>query len=419
MRPSGLLPSLLLAGCVGCSSPGAPSTAGQPPPGSLPDVLIVVLDTTGPAVVEQAMPVAQAFLDQGLSFTSAWAGGNSTVPGTGAIFKGAPFWEAELRAVASSGGLHYRTLPQQMKERGYRTVLASSNPVLDRDFFHLGFDEVWIRDGEDPPPAFVDGATVDWFVQAWQRQAEPRFGWIQLNAGHDYFTMGGTENPSSPALEQLGLYHAAHLAEAAMTDAILDRVLGLVPADQGTVILTADHAELFGDRGAMLFDGQPTFGHGIASSPMEIHVPLGLRGPGIAPGSHAEPVSNIDVFDTAIAAAGLPAPRSLAGPRHSRPVLALCDIWSSRSGDMTVLVEPDGNQLIRSDLPASMGGLPPLLRWTPGQDISAVDPDSLDPATREILYRSAMPSCLSLRDLCRDLGPIGYVSSAACEEALR
>lgn len=406
MRPSSPALLLLLAAC----SPKGPG--GEP----LRDILVVVLDTTSPVVVNEAMPTAQAFLHGGLHFDNAWSAGNSTIEGTGAIFKGAPFWQTEIRALAFPEGLPYRTLPEMLKERGYHTVLASSNPVLDIGFFRLGFDLVWVRHGEDPPPGFTDGATADWFVQAWQRQPQPRFGWIQLVAGHDYWSIGGTRNASTPADEQMKRYYAAHTAEAAMTDAVLPRLLALVPDGEGTVVLTADHGELFGDRGAMLFSGQPTFGHGIASSPMEIHVPLAIRGPGIQPGTVHDVVSNVDVRGSVLAAAGLPQEHDLRSGRNPAAV-AVCDVWGMHEGDISVLVEADGSQLVRSDLPTSMGGLPPLLRWTPGQGWQALDPEALAEETRTLLYRTARPICLGLDDICEQLGPIGYISSEACQQA--
>jgi hypothetical protein len=213
-------------------------------------------------------------------------------------------------------------------------------------------------------------------------------------------------------------YWDAHLAEAAATDVAVQRAYDLVPPGRGFVVVTADHGELFGDRGDVLFEGQPTFGHGIASSPMEIHVPLGVRGPGVAPGSVDDVVSNVDVHGTVLVAAGLSADRHLRGKR-SPVVVPLCNLWGLHVGNMTALVHQDGSQTIRSELPPKLGELAPLVRWTPGVGVTVLEVDSLSSLERRLLYEDAMPTCNDLQQTCEELGALGYVTEEMCAPFLK
>jgi arylsulfatase A-like enzyme len=143
-----------LLGCRGSRGEAASESASpeQHAP-ALPDILVVVHDTTGPGVVKEAMPNTQAFLEANLHFTNAWSGSNSTIEGTGAMFSGGPFWEERLYTELDEPGLGHRTLAQLLHDHGYATVFASSNPVLDQEYYRLGFDRFWVRGGPSPPPA--------------------------------------------------------------------------------------------------------------------------------------------------------------------------------------------------------------------------------------------------------------------------
>lgn len=79
-------------------------------------------------------------------------------------------------------------------------------------------------------------------------------------------------------------------------------VLAETKLDQRTlVVLLADHGEAFGEHVVV--------GHGLSPHQEALHVPLVLRGPGVAAGRRvATPVSLVDVMPTVFDVLGLPAP---------------------------------------------------------------------------------------------------------------
>lgn len=102
--------------------------------------------------------------------------------------------------------------------------------------------------------------------------------------------------------------------EVAYVDDQIGRLWRSLPQtvrDTCTLVVTADHGEEFGDHG--------DWEHGHTHHPELLHVPLLVRGPGIAPGARSmELVGHVDVARTLLARAGLDA--SLA--RDGRDLLS-------------------------------------------------------------------------------------------------
>lgn len=102
--------------------------------------------------------------------------------------------------------------------------------------------------------------------------------------------------------------------EVAYVDDQIGRLWRSLPQtvrDTCTLVVTADHGEEFGDHG--------DWEHGHTHHPELLHVPLILRGPGIAPGvRNPELVGHVDVARTLLARSGLDA--SLA--RDGRDLLS-------------------------------------------------------------------------------------------------
>lgn len=404
------LPVVALAGC-------APTTP--------PDVLLIVLDTTGPQLLQSAMPTAQAFVDAGRSWEIAVSPSNSTVDAVGALVQDRFLAISDLAPGEDSTASI--TLAERLAAEGYSTVLASANEVLDHELFSRGFDavEVWPREGRQGVP---DIRTVDWFIENWEELAPPRFGWLQLDVGHDYNAAPDDVSWPPEGDEALEAAWQWHSEDAALTDGLLADVFALVPEDDGLTVLTADHGEHFGDRGPLMFGPGDTFGHGNGNAPMEILVPLALRGPGVVTGRQAGAVSTLDTHPTILAAAGI-APsdanadlRTGAGARPAGS--SLCNLLNLQlaegAGNQSVWVEPNGEQIVRTHSPDPLPSedRPPLLARWPAQGLG-LQQDwqelSLAALSREqsaFLFDAALPECKGFADLCEDypeLGAIGYI----------
>jgi arylsulfatase A-like enzyme len=109
------------------------------------------------------------------------------------------------------------------------------------------------------------------------------------------------EAPAGPA--ELEWLEAAYLAEVAFMDHQLGRLLDGLDArrllDDALVVVVADHGEFLGEDGF--------FSHACRLDPELTWVPMLVRWPGQTRGDRsAQLVSHVDVFGTALEAAGLP-----------------------------------------------------------------------------------------------------------------
>jgi hypothetical protein len=413
-----LLLFLALA-ALACPSvePGAASD-----PDAAPDLLVVVLDTTPPRLVADAMPNAQAFLDAALSWDRAISPSNTTVDSVAGMFQDRFLRTSDLAPGDDSTA--DVTLAERLHDAGYSTVLASANEALDVGFFARGFDRANVRprDGE---PGRPDPATVSWFLEAWEALPPPRFGWIQLDVGHDYLAAPDDFSWAPAGGAELEDAWGWFAEDAVVTDALLPDLFALVPGDAGLTILVADHGEHYSNLAPFMVGKDDTWGHGNGNAPMEITVPLGLRGPGIAARRIAGAVSTRDVHPTLLAAAGLPARVDLRDGVGQTPAGAsLCNLLNLQlnegAGNMTVLVDDDGGQLVRTHSPDVLPpeDRPPLLVSWPGtglgrqadwQELSVGD---LRPEEAAFLFDEGLPECKGYQDLCDEypeLGAIGYI----------
>lgn len=409
---------VLMAALSGCREPaplasevGAPAAPGttsgsEPAPRvDLPDILVVTLDTTSTAALA-AMPNASAFLQGARRWSAAIAPSNSTVESVAGIFAGRwmtdpLLWEPDLV-----------TLPEALQARGYHGFVASGNPVLDLPFFARGAEQTWLRE-EDLRPDFPDAGVVERFEAVWAELPRPRFAWIQLAACHDYRLAGMAEREHgwarTPA--ELAEAWAAYSRDCAATDTLLPRLLG---ANAGVTVLTADHGELFGDRGSYAFPGQLVHGHGVSDSPLELVVPLGIAAPGLEPGDEALPVSLLDLRSTLLRLAGAPTgPDLLSGTGLRPPIAQACNIHGDQTASFAVLVEETGAHVLHA---RGAPRLPTLARWLPqGVGLRPLEPlthAALDPAIASALAQAVELPCVAGEDLCRqhpELVRLGYL----------
>ncbi len=423
---------LILLVAVGCRSEldgfatgGDPDDEPDEEPGvdpDQPDILVVVLDTTSPWTVEAAMPNAAAFLEAGRSWELAVSPSNSTIDGVAGLIQGRFTKTSDLQPDAESTA--EVTLAERLQAAGYSTVFASGNESLDLPLFSLGYDRTWIH-GRDAGSLGADQDAVEFFVDGWAELPSPRFGWLQLNAGHDY--SGAPDSFDFPPIapDEAERAWGWYVDDAAETDALLPQVFDLLPAGEGLTLLTADHGELFWDRGSFMVGKEDSFGHGLANAPMEIEVPFGLQGAGVQAASLAGPLNTMELFETVLSAAGLGGGTDLRTEDSERLAgSALCNLLDLRltegGGTMSALVLPDGRQRVRTHYPGALPAedAPPLLvEWMPSgvglqadwQELSVAD---LSVEETAFLFNTALPECRGFADLCDEypeLAAIGYI----------
>jgi arylsulfatase A-like enzyme len=225
-------------------------------------------------------------------------------------------------------GLAYDTLPELMRDRGYRTGAIVSAFVLDRRFgLAQGFDHyddeipqretTWqvedfhghrVPGGFDRRADFTTARAIGWLRA--ENARRPFFLFVHYFAPHAPYApppeyarrFAPTGVPPENDAHQVGLYDA----EIAFTDHEVGRLLSelhrLALAKDTLVIVTADHGEGLRQHQVM-YHGQHIYEEAV-------RVPLVMRLPGVIPAGVriGQPVEHVDLARTILdfIGAGLP-----------------------------------------------------------------------------------------------------------------
>lgn len=203
------------------------------------------------------------------------------------------------------------TLPELLRERGYRTAAFVSAAVLESRYnLSQGFehydDDLW---AENAPEMFMirerAGArtatrAIDWIAQhEREHSTQPFFVWVHFFDVHE---------PHTPKASEAVLSASPYDAEIAGVDrqvgAVVDAALGGDENRNVLIAVTADHGESLGEHGETT--------HGIFVYESTTHIPLLMRWPGRLPAGRVYdgPVSQVDLFPTLLAASGAPLPET-------------------------------------------------------------------------------------------------------------
>lgn len=292
-----LLILLPLSSCDGRSDTAAPQ----------PWILLVTLDTTrADALTQDVAPVFTNVAATGRRFAAAHATVPETLPShtsmmTG-LYPGGHGVHENGRFVAADHVL----LAAELQKAGYSTTAVVSAYVLARRFgLARGFDTYDDDQGAGATERTAS-ATTDKAISLVQSLPEgrPAFFWAH------YFDAHAPYVPPAPYREAFA--GRPYLGEAAYVDAQMGRLIGAFEARAAeagrevVIIVTSDHGEGLGEH------GEAQHGHLVYQSTM--HVPLAMRGPGLAPGEVTSPVSTRRLFHTVLDWAGRPSPESLRAP---------------------------------------------------------------------------------------------------------
>ncbi len=193
------------------------------------------------------------------------------------------------------------TLPEYLAGAGYTTLAVARGAVVFRLGLRQGFER--ISASFDEPDVAVREA-LDWV-------ADRRFFfWVHYDYPH---------HPYEP--NELVEFGTAEIdrydGEISRADAEVTKVLELLRErgliDRTIIVVTADHGEEFGDHGGRF--------HATTLHEEQIHVPLLLRIPSVAPARILRPVGLVDVVPTLLECAGVAIPPQLDGLSllHSYP----------------------------------------------------------------------------------------------------
>ncbi len=343
------------------AAPGVPPTEAAPETesrGPRRTIVLVVMDTTRLDEIgayggdARVAPGLDGLAGEGLAYSSAFSTDSLTLSSHLALFTGG------LTGTETAVSKESETLAERLQRLGFRTIGISANWVLDADSgFDRGFDsftnavdpvtrelvagheEVNAEKRRERATAPAVAATLEDALQT-VGASDSLFVFLNLLDPHDPYTPAAPyKRLFAPRVHVTGhlraadgtlsafFEHAAALpsrdrkelrqlyrAEVAQADRGITAVRALLRRlgrDGETLyVVTADHGELFGERGCWT--------HNVGLSEEEVHVPLIVRGPGIPRGRQEEkPVSLADIGPAIAAYAGS---RSWE-PAHRRPLL--------------------------------------------------------------------------------------------------
>ncbi|HKY32362.1 MAG TPA: sulfatase-like hydrolase/transferase, partial [Candidatus Polarisedimenticolia bacterium] len=296
LAPAALLAVLSAAGCK-----------EAPPPAR---VVLVTIDTLRADRLgaygygRDISPTIDALAAEGTLFENA----SSTTPLTGPAHAGILTGRYPLVTGFRNNGSallapEERTLPEVLKERGFRTAAVVSCLVLSSHFgFDQGFDLYYDEDihselgrglwfEERKADKTVD-RTLRWIEAEKER---PFFVWMHLFDPHHPYDPPGADLKSPP--EQ------RYDDEIAFADRELgrffDRLRQMDLWDDTLVIVAGDHGEALGEHHERF--------HGVFIYQSTMHVPLIVRLPGAPKGRRVSDLTSIiDIAPTVLAALGMP-----------------------------------------------------------------------------------------------------------------
>lgn len=285
-----------------------------------PNILLVSIDTLRAdrlgcyGYIHDTSPNIDALAEKGLLFEDVMCEVPLTAPSMGSMLTSRyPRMNGTTR-----NGLRLppetRTVAQQFQDAGYHTFCVQSNWTLkgklsgiDRGFdvYDDAFEEKrWgIIKGERSGPRVTELAKryLD------ERAADkPFFGWVHYTDPHAPYEKHDGFNPAglSFRVKKKQRVRAKYDSEVAFTDAQVAELLAHVP-ENTTILFVADHGESLYEHNYL--------GHGRKIYQDNLHIPLIIKGEGIAPGREQRPARGIDIGPTLLGLAGLEKAEGMLG----------------------------------------------------------------------------------------------------------
>jgi len=278
-------------------------------PVSAPVVLLLTIDcmrydVLGATPPRAELPNLARLRREGALFTRAQTPGSSTVYVLSSIFSGKYYSQLEWSRIATGGYFPGADatprFPELLRENDVWTVHAASFDWLDEERgvargFEV-FDYARLPGPRWKPAESLSDALV---ARLGEVGARPAFLYAHFNDPHLPYDRAGTR----------GTPFERYAGELRIVDREIGKILRAIDRlglrSRTTIIVTSDHGEAFGEHGRTAHAG---------SLYQELtHVPLVVRGPGIAPREIDAPVGLIDLGPTILDLFGVATPAHFMG----------------------------------------------------------------------------------------------------------
>jgi arylsulfatase A-like enzyme len=272
-----------------------------------PMVVLITIDALRADVIasgrfDDRLPTLARLRDEGAFFSQAIAPGSQTSVSLTSLFSGRHY--SFLRWAYHGRGrsrYHYAAVdptvrfPAILTASGVTTASVLSLPFLADEYgVTRGFaEETIVGSGKGHAEAALVMTPLLQLVR--QRGEGPAFFFAHLTEPHEPYDRATRE----------GTPFERYVAEVALVDRWLDRLLRSLRRRRTYLIVTADHGEAFGEHGRY-FHTKSLYDEMVA-------VPLILWGPGIARRRIERPVSLMDLGPTVLHLFGFPAPEHAMG----------------------------------------------------------------------------------------------------------
>ncbi|MCK5798857.1 MAG: sulfatase, partial [Deltaproteobacteria bacterium] len=207
------------------------------------------------------------------------------------------------RSMVSSAAGNVETLATVLKQRGYKTASFFPPAIFYIDGDRLRAFRASHFDFEYVKFEFLAGAKrvaqVERYLQTIPDNM-PFFAWVHFFEPHEPYVRRPDHHWGSRAIDRYD-------GEIAYVDVQVKRLVAAVRAKRPKTIiaLAADHGEAFGEHGGHY--------HGSSLYEEQIHIPLFIAVPGLAPRRVDGPVQLIDLAPTLLSLVDIPAPFSMRG----------------------------------------------------------------------------------------------------------
>ena len=288
------------------------------------NLLIITIDTLradylGPREDGQTTsPAIDAFGRTATVFENAYSHTSWTLPAMATLLTSLhtsahQCWRERQKLSAS-----FVTLPEYLGEHGYTSAAFSTTHWFGKSYgLDQGFDEFDLvtgrpKKGQRRSELVMQGITspevtargTQWLKNHRSSQA-PWLLWLHYLDPHDAY-LPHEENPERfQKNEAKTLYEGEIHYTDQWIGRLLDSLDSLGLAESTVVVMTSDHGEEFLDHGRT--------GHGLTLYDEQLHVPLMIRAPGLAPRQVTNAVGTIDMLPTVLELLELPPAENIEG----------------------------------------------------------------------------------------------------------
>lgn len=335
-----------------------------------PNVVIILLDTLradhlGVYGDERGLtPFLDRLAARGALFVNAYATSSWTMPSVASLFTSRYPTQHHVNTLEAKLSLEETTLAESLAARGYRAAGFTNNfHVSEALGYSQGFDHWQAFRPLEKGQAKMRGDVLRINSLRWLEGVEQATPPAPVLLYYQYMEPHAPYEPPEPFRSRWALPHAPgadatanrrfvegelwgrtaediallaslYAGEVAALDEELHRLFTDLQSqgilDHAVVVITADHGEEFGERGAL--------GHGFTLFNEQVRVPLIILAPGVKGRRIEQPVSLLDLAPTVLQLAGVEAPPRFEG----RSLVPLMTGAAAAPVDVVAELEPSG-----------------------------------------------------------------------------